>query len=458
MSIKQNITSLQNLLEQVNALPEASTGVELPELTNPASASDILANKEAINANGSKITGSIPTKTSSDLTVNKETITVPAGYYDSAVEKSVAIVAQATPVVQIDSSGLVSAHVIQNEGYVSAGAKTETKQLPTQAATTITPSTVAQPAVGSGVYTTGAITVAAIPSKYKDTSTANVVAGDILSGKKGFNANGEVTGTMPNNGTITSTMDGIDVKSVTIPEGYTAGGTVSLDDTIDNEVDTQASLIAQIKTTVNNLPEAGGDGDGGSVVVVDTRFKDLVEGELTEVSDSTITKTKVRAFCNLENLVTVMLPNVTTLNNYTFNNCTALESIDLPGVTTATGTYFCDGCTNLKHVNIPRVSSISTYAFRNCSSLEKLDLGNITALAGNALTNASNLTTLIIRRDATKATTLSTSTLTNTPIVNGTGYVYVPAAMLDTFKNATNWAAIADQIRAIEDYPEICGV
>ena len=39
----------------------------------------------------------------------------------------------------------------------------------------------------------------------------------------------------------------------------------------------------------------------------------------------------------------------------------------------------------------------------------------------------------------------------------GTGYIYVPAAMVDAYKAATNWAKYADQIRAIEDYPAITG-
>jgi hypothetical protein len=53
-----------------------------------------------------------------------------------------------------------------------------TQQLSTQAAKTITPSTSSQTAVASGKYTTGAITVAPIPSNYEDvgTETARFVA------------------------------------------------------------------------------------------------------------------------------------------------------------------------------------------------------------------------------------------------------------------------------------------
>jgi hypothetical protein len=85
-------------------------------------------------------------------------------------------------------------------------------------------------------------------------------ASDLLSGKELIDADGNiVTGNMPNNGAISSTMDGLNTKQVIIPAGYTSGGTVSLDNTIDNEVDIQANLIAQIiealesKTTYNTI-------------------------------------------------------------------------------------------------------------------------------------------------------------------------------------------------------------
>jgi hypothetical protein len=90
-------------------------------------------------------------------------------------------------------------------------------------------------------------------------------AADILSGKQLINQEGEIIeGTMPNNGNISQTMDGINITSVTIPSGYTQGGSVSLDNTIGNEVATQTDLITQIAAAVDGLPEVeGGDGSSG---------------------------------------------------------------------------------------------------------------------------------------------------------------------------------------------------
>ena len=44
----------------------------------------------------------------------------------------------------------------------------------------------------------------------------------------------KVTGSMPNNGSTSATIDGLTSTSVTIPAGYTSGGTVSLTSDIED--------------------------------------------------------------------------------------------------------------------------------------------------------------------------------------------------------------------------------
>ena len=105
-------------------------------------------------------------RSSTDLTVSGATVTAPAGYYASAATKSVASTTRATPTISVNSSGLITATVTQSAGYVTAGTTSTTSQLSTQAGKTVTPSQSAQTAVASGKYTTGTITVAAIPSEY----------------------------------------------------------------------------------------------------------------------------------------------------------------------------------------------------------------------------------------------------------------------------------------------------
>lgn len=69
-------------------------------------------------------------------------------------------VAQATPAITVATNGLITALATQSAGYVSAGTKSATKQMTTQAGTTITPSIGRKLAVQSSRYTTGDVYVA----------------------------------------------------------------------------------------------------------------------------------------------------------------------------------------------------------------------------------------------------------------------------------------------------------
>lgn len=61
--------------------------------------------------------------------------------------------------ISVDNSGLITVNTQITGGYIATNARQATKQLTTQSAKTITPTTSDQTAVTSGKYTTGAITV-----------------------------------------------------------------------------------------------------------------------------------------------------------------------------------------------------------------------------------------------------------------------------------------------------------
>ena len=192
-NLKSNTTNLQSILDTINNLPEAG-GINLPELTTPASTSDIMEGKEAIDADGNKLTGTLPTVT------------------------------QPTPSITVNSSGLITASATQStSGYVASGTKSATKQLSTQAAKTVTPTKSSQTAVTSGVYTTGAVTVAAIPASYITTTDATATASDIMKDETAYVNGSKVTGTFTIDSEL-STQDNLITQIETALEGKTAGG------------------------------------------------------------------------------------------------------------------------------------------------------------------------------------------------------------------------------------------
>ena len=64
-------------------------------------------------------------------------------------------------------------------------------------------------------------------AKFYDTASADISAGDVLTGKTAFGSSGSVSGSMANNGSTSGTIS-TKAGTVTIPAGYTSGGTVSL--------------------------------------------------------------------------------------------------------------------------------------------------------------------------------------------------------------------------------------
>ena len=161
-----------------------------------------------VEAIDSEYVGSdVARRTSSSLTASGATVTAPAGYYASSVSKSVATATQATPGIEVSSAGLITASATQTAGYVSAGTKSATHQLTTQAAKTITPTKSSQTAVSSGRYTTGAVTVAAIPAEYITTTDATATAAQINSGATAYVNGSKVTGTQVVQTCYTGTSD-----------------------------------------------------------------------------------------------------------------------------------------------------------------------------------------------------------------------------------------------------------
>lgn len=151
----------------VAAIPEAYQNVSAVTAT----AGDVLAGKVIVTADGTNTTGTMTNQgavsKTLDATTGNQSYTVPKGYHNGSGKVQIVL---------------------------------ETKSAtPTKTSQDITPTT------GKVL---SKVTVAAIPADYQDVTSVTATASHVLAGDVFVDATGaEVTGTMPNNGAVSKTLD-----------------------------------------------------------------------------------------------------------------------------------------------------------------------------------------------------------------------------------------------------------
>lgn len=155
-------------------------------------------------------------------------------------------------------------------------------------------------------------------------------------------------------------------------------------------------------------------------------LKKLVERTITEFTDDALTNIRRYAFAYCQQLESVSLPNFVTADTGIFMYCNNLTSVSIPKCASVPGSMFYS-CQILESISLPSVTSIDTYAFGICPMLNAVVLGNTAGVVTLKNTNAFY--------DSSNA------------------IIYVPDALVDSYKAATNWSTYADRIKPISELP-----
>lgn len=154
----------------------------------------------------------------------------------------------------------------------------------------------------NGYYGLSDVTVNAIPEAYQNVSGVTAAAGDVLATKIFVDSTGtSVTGSMPNIGTVTKTLDATsNNQSYTVPAGKHSGsGTVSI--VLETKSATPAATAQDItpttgkvlgKVTVAAIPSNWGDTTGDDAVAANllagVKAHTIVNGVATQIIGSMV--------------------------------------------------------------------------------------------------------------------------------------------------------------------------
>lgn len=245
-----------------------------------------------------------------------------------------------------------------------------------------------------------------------------------------------------------------------------------------------------------------GGGSNEKAIIEKTFSGIYTNNEITKIGDY--------AFAGLGNNITgINAPNVESVGRYAFRDCGNIQSINMPKVKTigsnafAYGVYttipkcvtnntfpLLESCFNgmvvfgymfdgellylpnmkerlvmgdltadsPKYINLPEFVDQYTSRrrmFGDNKVIQKVWLPKITNIQYKDFNGCTAFVALILAK-TTLVPLTDVNAFENSTVATGTGYIYVPSALVSEYKTATNWVTYASQIRAIEDYPDIC--
>ena len=267
------------------------------------------------------------------------------------------------------------------------------------------------------------------------------------------------------------------------------------------EIETGGTFVTESLNVTDNGTYTPGQGvDGYSQVTVNvpqsvTGFtqKDITEGvQITDLSNSAVSVHECAfindsylrtvnlrdcktvgssAFYSCRSLTDVSLPNCLSILDCAFFSCHALSSVFIPDCTNIGQSAFRDcsnisqinlpncknvyygvfrGCTSLTDISLPKCELVGQYAFYGCSNISQISLPVVSLISGRAFENCSSLTSLTLCTDVYWTVSYDNTRLSNTPILSGTGSIYVRADKYNSWITSTGWSSLSARFVSVE--------
>lgn len=149
------------------------------------------------------------------------------------------------------------------------------------------------------------------------------------------------------------------------------------------------------------------------------------------------------AFAGQSQLISVDLPNLFRPHDKLFQYCKKLTSVNLPKANYI-GASSHENNISLESIKYPSAATVYTSSFINATKLKCVDIGITTNFARTtAFKGCNSFDTLILRGN-------EMSTLSNINNFDGGafaegasgGTIYVPSALIESYKTATNWSVL----------------